>query len=117
MTCNNVYLVNAEAGIPLFKHAVQTLGATISTSVLAYNAGSDETNLDIVSLDTLFLISQTNVEVYKLADGDCVIFEMPVFGISQEIATGMSIYMANIGTAIGDEAVINVQFYSRILGN
>lgn len=117
-----IYLINAESGIPMFKQVVQTLGATITTSVLAFDAGaSDETNLDMLIIDGLFKDTQMNIEVYGLEDGDSVVFEMPVFAISQEIATGMSIYMANINAAVAlatdtPDATVKVLFYSNILG-
>jgi hypothetical protein len=120
MTSGNVYLINAESGIPMFKQVVQTLGATIPTSVLAYQLTGAEydTNLSMNLLDTYFQLSQVNVEIYSLQTGDSVIFEVPAFAVSQEIATGMSMYMANIDSALNlDPGSIKVLFYTPILGH
>lgn len=120
-TTENIYFVKAESAMSMFKQAAQTLGATIPTSILGYKVpgiGVGEgqaTNLSMEVIDGFFLLNQTNLETYALQDADSVIFEMPAFTISQEIATGMSIYMANIAAAVGVGAAIKVVFYTRLL--
>ena len=113
----NIYLVNAETSVPMFMQVVQTLGAGITTSVFAYNAGpTDSTTVDMNTIEELFKLSQESIMVQTLEDGDTVIFELPVFAISQMVATGISIYINNIGAAVNTSgAVIQVLFYTNIL--
>ena len=117
MTGNTIYLVNSEIAVPMFKQTVQTLGATIPTSVLAYAVTSSDpgysTSLTETIIDEYFLRTRSNLEVYTLTPGDAVIFALPMFAISQEIATGMSIYVANIGAAVG--GYVKVIFHTNLV--
>jgi hypothetical protein len=118
---NTIYFVNSEVSIPLFKQAAQTLGATISTSLLAFKTTCGESsNLTMTQIDGFFDVTQTSVEVYALNLGDSIVFELPTFAISQEIATGISIYIANIAQLVEagttNTGAINISFYTPLLG-